>query len=214
MYMLGTVPLRFWSVSCGIPRRPQAAHKRPDALARLGVVRDLFYWDGIRATGVDRVAFEAGVAPTTLYRLFASKYDLVAAYVEREDRLCREWFGATVEAAGQEPRERILALFDALAEQVQPERCRGCPFMLALSEFPDDTLDGHQSAVRVKKWVRVRIRRLVDELCSARARRGSDAAALADHLMLLFEGVYATAQSLGPDGPARRARALVANLVR
>ena len=51
----------------------------------LAVANDLFYWHGIRATGVDRVAAEAGVAPTTLYRLFASKDDLIAAYIERAD---------------------------------------------------------------------------------------------------------------------------------
>ena len=39
----------------------------------LGVAQKLFYWHGIRATGIDKVAAEAGVAPTTLYRLFASK---------------------------------------------------------------------------------------------------------------------------------------------
>lgn len=50
----------------------------------LEVARELFYWHGIRATGVDRIATEADVSPTTLYRLFTSKDDLVAAYVERE----------------------------------------------------------------------------------------------------------------------------------
>ena len=86
--------------------------------------------------------------------------------------------------------------------------------MLALTEFPDTSVEAHQSAVRLKKWVRARIRRLVDELDAARPRRGIDTAALADHLTLLFEGVYATVQALGADGPARRARELAAKLIR
>ena len=49
----------------------------------LRVAGELFYREGIRATGIDRVASQAEVAPTTLYRLFASKDELVAAYVER-----------------------------------------------------------------------------------------------------------------------------------
>jgi AcrR family transcriptional regulator len=53
----------------------------------LGVAHELFYWHGIRATGVDRVAAEAAVAPTTLYRLFASKDDLIAAYIARASLL-------------------------------------------------------------------------------------------------------------------------------
>jgi AcrR family transcriptional regulator len=180
----------------------------------LDVAHELFYWTGIRATGVDRVAADAGIAPTALYRLFPSKDALVAAYVQRAERRYREWFETATRADGRLPSDRILALFDALAEQVQPERCRGCPFMMALTEFPDTSVEGHKSAVRLKKWVRSRIRRLVEELDSARPSKRIEAAALADHLTLLFEGVYATAQALGADGPARRAGELAARLIR
>jgi AcrR family transcriptional regulator len=177
----------------------------------LGVARDLFYWDGIRATGVDRVASEAGVAPTTLYRLFASKDDLVAAYVDREDRHFREWFDSAVEAGGPDPRGRILAVFDALAEQVRPERCRGCPFQMALAEFPDTALPVHRNAVANKAWVRERLGGLTDEL--AKGEPGGDPVALADELALLVEGVYAFAQSSDAVRAAARARALVEGLL-
>src|SRR5271170_4063056 len=113
----------------------------------LAVANELFYWHGIRATGIDQVAAEAGVAPTTLYRLFASKDDLIGAYVERADRLYRDWFEAAA-------RQQILAVFDALTEQVQPGRCRGCPFLMALAEFPDPAHPAHRNAVALKAWVR------------------------------------------------------------
>lgn len=177
----------------------------------LGVARDLFYWEGIRATGVDRVAAAAGVASTTLYRLFTSKDDLVAAYVEREDRLYREWFDRTIEEAGADPRERIMALFDALAEQVRPDRCRGCPFQMALTEFPDAAMPAHQNAVANKAWVRDRLGELADELGETTPVEDTDA--LADELALLMEGVYASAQALGADGAAARARTLAETLL-
>lgn len=177
----------------------------------LQVAHDLFYWHGIRVTGVDRVAANAGVAPTTLYRLFASKDDLVAAYVAREDRLFREWFTAASAAGGAPPRAQILAIFDALAEQVQPERCRGCPFQMALAEFPDATLPAHQQAVATKTWVRARFGDLTDAL--AATTPVNDPAALADQLTLVMEGVYASVQAFGADGPARRARALAEMLL-
>jgi AcrR family transcriptional regulator len=166
----------------------------------LAVAHDLFYWQGIRATGVDALAAAAGVAPTTLYRLFPSKDDLVAAYVERAARDYRAWFQATVDAAGPDPRERILALFDALDEQVQPYNCRGCPFLMALTELPDPGHDAHRHAVATKAWVRERFGALVEDLQS------DDPEALADQLTLLFEGVYASVQALGAGGPAARAR--------
>lgn len=188
------------------------AKRRPAAETRdriLVVARELFYQQGIRATGVDRVAAEARVAPPTLYRLFSSKDDLVAAYLEREDHHYREWF--TAAATGDGPRERILALFDALAEQVRPESCRGCPFLIALGEFPDRDLLSHKHAVVMKSWVRGQFRALVDEL--AATAPVTDPAALADQLMLVMEGVYATSQAFGPTGPAARARLLVEALI-
>jgi AcrR family transcriptional regulator len=173
----------------------------------LGTARELFYWHGIRATGVDAVAAAAGVAPTTLYRLFASKDELVAAYLEREAAGYRAWFtAATAEPAG-DPRGRVLALFDALAEQVRPEHCRGCPFQLGLAELPDAGRPGRAHAVAVKAWTRDRLGELTAELVDD----GADV--LADQLVLVFEGVYASVASLGDTGPAARARGLVERLL-
>jgi len=70
------------------------------------------------------------------------------------------------------------------------------------------------SAVRSKKWVRSRFRQLATAHAEEHPRREIDAAALADHLTLIFEGVYATVQALGAQGPAKRARALVQALLR
>jgi AcrR family transcriptional regulator len=189
----------------------------------LAVANDLFYWHGIRATGVDRVAAEAGVAPTTLYRLFASKDDLIAACIERADRLYREWFDAAAAAGGQDPREQILAVFDALDEQVQPQRCRGCPFLMALAEFPDPQHPAHRAAVTMKTWVRDRLGQLTTQLTHglrgrlAPADQAAETAAgaelLADQLSLVMEGVYASAQALSAHGPARHARALAESLL-
>jgi AcrR family transcriptional regulator len=184
----------------------------------LGVAHELFYWQGIRATGVDRVAVAAGVAPTTLYRLFASKDDLIAAYIERAGRLYRDWFNAAVAVGGADPRAAILAVFDALGEQVQPEQCRGCPFLMALAEFPDPAHPAHRAAVATKRWVRERLGQLTAALASS-GRASSDWASggradlLADQLSLIMEGVYASAQALTADGPARQARPLAEALL-
>ena len=187
---------------------------RPAAETRehiLDVARELFYWEGIRATGVDRVAAAANVAPTTLYRQFGSKDGLVGAYLERESKAFRDWFNAAVEAGGADPRERILAVFDALAGQVRPENCRGCPFLMALAEFPDAEIEAHRHAVDNKAWVRERFGELTREL--ANAREVADAEALADRLALVMDGVYGSVSALGTDGPAREARGLVESLL-
>ena len=169
----------------------------------LGVAADLFYWHGIRATGIDTVARAAGVAPTTLYRLFADKDDLVAAYLERQAKGYREWFTAAQARGGDDPRARITAVFDALAIQTRPEVCRGCPFQLALAEIPDSAQAAHRHATQVKRWVRTRFRRMAKDLGAA------DPTVLGDQLALIMEGVYATVAAFGGTGPTATTGRLV-----
>jgi AcrR family transcriptional regulator len=169
----------------------------------LQVAHDLFYWQGIRATGVDRIAATAGVAPTTLYRLFASKDDLIAEYVERAFEKSQGWITSAIEAAGDDPRAAILAVFDAQAEQIQPDVCRGCVFLMTMAEFPDEHLPGHRRSVDAKIWLRDVFRELTAKM------NLPDPDAVADQLLIVIEGVQATAQSLGHTGPPRQARPLV-----
>ena len=183
---------------------PARSPRRSSAESRahvLDVAHALFYWHGIRATGVDEIAREAGVAPTILYRLFGSKDGLIAAYVERAAGEYREWFERALGDERRPARERILDLFGALDVQVQPEHCRGCPFLMALGELPDPGHPAHAHAVELKAWVRRRFREL------------TGSAAAGDRLVLVFEGVYASVQALGADGPASRARDLVQALL-
>ena len=125
---------------------------------------------------------------------------MIAAYIQRADGLYRQWLTAATAPAIGTPRERILALFDALDEQVQPQRCRGCPFLMALAEFPDPKLPAHAGAVATKAWVRGQLGEL------AAALEVSDPDALADQLAVVMEGVYASAQALGGRRPCAAGR--------
>ena len=171
----------------------------------LEVAGELFYWKGIRATGIDQVAATAGVAPTTLYRLFPSKDDLVGAYVERADQDLRESVAAA--AAGPDPRDQILAMFDVVDKQIQAGEFRGCAMMMTLAEFPDPDLPAHRNAVTGKAWTRRHLGELTNQLGV------DDPAELADHLTLILEGMLAASQAHGPDGPAKHARKLAEKLL-
>jgi AcrR family transcriptional regulator len=204
--------------SATVSNAPSAAHtsrpRRRSAETRehlLDVAARLFYWEGIHATGVDRVAADAEVAPTTLYRLFGSKDGLVAAYIERAGGEYRALITRTTEPGKGPPRERILGLFDVFAEIVAPENCRGCPFLMALAEFPDPESTIHVAAVSHKEWVRDRFRELAEELATETTI--ADPALLGDQLALLVDGIYGSIQSLGADGPAASAGAIAATLI-
>jgi AcrR family transcriptional regulator len=190
------------------PTRRSAADTRAHVLA---TAHRLFYWEGIHSTGVDKIAADAGVASTTLYRLFASKDDLVAAYVSSNAEPYKTWMTEATRPALGPPRQRILALFDALAEQTQPEHCRGCPFLMTLAEFPDPNHPAHVEAVATKAWVREHLRRLTNELAAELPVADPDA--LADQLVIVVEGVYASVQALGVNGPATQAHTIITTLL-
>lgn len=190
------------------PREDKPRSRRPAAETRehiLAVAADLFYWEGIRATGVDTVAARAEVAPVTLYRIFASKDDLVAAYVERCSEAYRERLTAVSSPAAGSARQRILAVFDAFTEEALSESCRGCPFLMVLAEFPDRRHPAHKAAVAHKTWVRKLFNKLVNELAQEAPLNDPDG--VADQLALVADGIYGSVQSLGASGPAQHGRA-------
>ena len=73
---------------------------------------------------------------------------------------------------------------------------------MTLAEFPDPELPEHRNAVKAKAGLRASMRELT-------ARLGvEDPAPLADRLVLVLEGLQASGQALGAEGPARQARPL------
>lgn len=189
-------------------RRTRPAVETREAI--LDVAERLFYRDGIRATGVDKVTREVGIAAPTLYRLFGSKDDLVAAYVDRFAAGYRDWIESVTSAPGLSPRERILAYFDGLTESIDTDAFRGCPFLMALAEYPDPASPAHTSAQAVKAWVRAKLHELAEQLPVAEPAARD---VVADQLALVVEGIYGSGAALGTSGPARHARSLAALII-
>ena len=97
----------------------------------LHAAHDLFYRDGIRATGIDRVIAESGVAKVTFYRQFASKDDLILAFLEHRHERWMAWFTAALARHGGTP----AAIAPALAEWLRSADYRGCAFLNSVGEL-------------------------------------------------------------------------------
>jgi len=97
----------------------------------LSTAHDLFYRDGIRATGIDRVIAESGVAKVTFYRQFARKDDLILAFLALRHERWIAWFGAALARHGGTP----AAIVPALAEWFGSADYRGCAFLNSVGEF-------------------------------------------------------------------------------
>lgn len=171
----------------------------------LAAANELFYAEGINSVGIDRVIDHAGVAKASLYANFRSKEELVRAYLEsrHEARKAR-----MLERIGchRSSRERVLAVFDSVAETMAKPGFRGCPFVRAAAELPGD---GPAKDVNVlaRGWLR--------ELFLALLREAGvrNAPALAQQFVLLFDGAVIAAQMDGNVDAVRIARTMAANLL-
>ena len=166
----------------------------------------LFLRDGFRAVGVDTIIAEAGVAKMTLYAHFPSKDDLIVAYLERANEQFWEWLDGAC-AGVDDPRARLLAMFDAVGKLANSPRCLGCTFQGTAAEFPDPEHPGHRVALAHKQAVRARLHTLAEH---AGLREPDD---LADQLLLLMDGAWVAARMFGPDNPSVQAAAAANALV-
>jgi AcrR family transcriptional regulator len=149
----------------------------------------LFYAEGYRAIGIDRVIAEADVAKATFYRHFPSKDDLIVA-----------WIGAAEAGAAT-----VLPPVDgpkALSDYVQAvlaiagrAGCAGCTYQGAAGEYAPQNHVVHQAARGVKDRV------LADLAARARAQGLHDAEAVAQEMFLLTEGLWAAKRMYGTDAP-------------
>ncbi|MFN8197984.1 MAG: TetR/AcrR family transcriptional regulator [Nakamurella multipartita] len=94
----------------------------------------LFYARGIRAVGVDLIIAESGVAKATFYKHFPAKDELVLAYLDKVDGIWTGQLQAAAEAAGSNPADQLVGLFDALGTACRRDGYRGCAFINAAAE--------------------------------------------------------------------------------
>lgn len=181
-------------------------HLTPAGTKILDTASRLFYSQGLRAVGVEAIAEEAGVTKKTLYDCFGSKENLVVTYLRARDELWRSTLTAYVSERGGTPQQKLLATFEALRDWLRERNPRGCAFVNAHVELPEDH-PGQDVAREQKAW-------LLDYLADLAAEAGADdPRALAGQLLLLHEGACITNSMHSLDEAARRAEDMAATLI-
>jgi AcrR family transcriptional regulator len=126
------------------PYRESTARRR-----LLGTASRLFYAEGIHAVGIDRIIAEAGVAKATFYNHFASKDELVRAYIQAQDQSARD---AIFQLPQQPPRAMIFTILDRIGEAALQPDYRGCPFMNATAEYVDPAHPVREAIADHRQW--------------------------------------------------------------
>jgi AcrR family transcriptional regulator len=168
----------------------------------------LFYAHGINNVGVDLVASRSRATKTSLYRHFPSKEKLVAAFLDRINGEWSSWLKARVASASDDPRERLLAVFDALGEWFRTPTFRGCPFINSAAEAADRSSPIAKSAWRFKMGFRDYLLQL------SREAGADDPGLLSDQLLLLADGAIVRAAMSGRTGSAAAAKKAARALLR
>lgn len=172
----------------------------------------LFYTHGFNATGIDRILAESGVAKMTLYKYFRSKDELILAALQLRDERFRNWLMGEMEAASDDPRDRLLAMFDALEVWFKGKAFKGlgfsgCAFINAAAEFGDQDHPAHRLSAEHKK----RVVEYLEKTC--REAGLPDPENLAERIALLKEGAIATAHTRNKPDAARLAKEVARILI-
>ena len=147
----------------------------------------LFYREGIRAVGIDRVIAEAEVAKATLYAHFPSKDDLILAVLRHREASVLEFIRTAMERHQKRTKDKLRAFFAALKEWFQGPGFRGCAFINAAVELADPQHPGSKFVREHKQRFREMIDGLVEEAV------GPAHARLTPAVAILVEGAIVTA---------------------
>ncbi|WP_047249581.1 TetR/AcrR family transcriptional regulator [Chromobacterium subtsugae] len=164
----------------------------------LATAHRLFYREGLRATGIDRLIAESGVSKVTFYRHFPSKHDLIQAYLEQRHQ---QWMAGFRAALALHAADGAMALAQALREWFASDDFRGCAFINGVGEMPAEA-ELAEAARRHKSEMRDAIAALLP------AR--PDPAGLANMLALAADGAIVRAQI---DGRPEAALAALEGLI-
>ena len=179
------------------------APRSPWAKVRiLETANELFYQDGIRTVGVDRLISSSSVTKATFYKHYGSKDKLINDYITGRHQGMVAVFTAAIDAA-PDAEAALRALLSMITADISRPTYRGCPFLNAAAEFPEA---GHvvRKVIAVHRdWLTDLYTKLVSDLGHPMA---GDAA---DEIMLAMDG----AQSGGYAGDPIAASAALNRVV-
>lgn len=167
----------------------------------------LFYAEGVRAVGIDRVIAESGIAKASFYRFFASKDELIADWIAMRDLAWRSWLDDSVAMLSPQLPGRPLAVFDALYARFSKPTFRGCAFTNTIIELSSLAHPAAQAARQHKNDVTLMLERYLKDAKQPKARQ------LAHDFMLLIDGALVTALREQTPEAALQARRIAAHLL-
>ncbi len=131
--------------SASIPQRAPAKGRI------LETANELFYEDGIRNVGVDRIIAASSVTKATFYKHYRAKDNLIVDYITARHIATRHELDAIISAASS-PKDAVDRYLASIVEEISRPGFRGCPFINAAAEFPDAAHPVRQIVTAHREW--------------------------------------------------------------
>lgn len=138
-------------MSIVIPRMSEPLPTAPAKLRILETANELFYDDGIRTVGVDRLISASSVTKATFYKHYGSKDRLIGEYVGYRHRIAVDGIAA-MSAEHADPEQLLRAILAATISEISRSGFRGCPFINAAAEFPEPGNPVRQAVEQHREW--------------------------------------------------------------
>lgn len=172
----------------------------------IDAAQELTYSHGM-GVGVDAILKAANVARRSLYEHFGGKDGLIAEVLRRSADEDTARYEETMRAAGEDPRARVLAVFDRLGEIIAAPGFRGCRYLAADLALADPAHPGHAITREYRRRVQDLLRDELDRLGHPRPEHA------AGQLLLLIDGTLAVGATRTGTDPAASARDLAEQIL-
>lgn len=172
----------------------------------LQATQELTYVHGV-GLGVDAILQEAKVARRSLYQHFGGKDGLIAEVLRISAAQSERHFETVLRAAGDDPRKRLLAVFDTIEQIISTPDFHGCRYISADLALTDPDHPAHVETRAHKQRVH---QLLHDELVKL---HHPDPVFAADQLQLLIDGAMVVGATRPEQQPAKAARSMAEHIL-
>jgi len=128
---------KFEGVPVTVVDSESTAQRAPWAKQRiLDTANDLFYGEGIRVVGIDRLISVSSVTKATFYKHYGSKDALILRYIRGRHEAMRSEITELVDTT-EDAETALRGIVNDLVTSIPQPGFRGCAFLNAAAEFPD-----------------------------------------------------------------------------
>lgn len=114
----------------------------------------LFYDEGIRTVGIDRLISQSSVTKATFYKHYGSKDRLIIEYIAYRHLQVAELLDASAQAT-DDPEQMLRDIARIQLRFIAMPGFRGCPFLNAAIEYTDATHPVRVAVEQHREWFHV-----------------------------------------------------------